>query len=143
MKELLYLIFFPFILMYYMLKLTFYLMVITFYFCFIFGKIIFSLFLMLFQLVYNKFGHGKIYFNYPDFKIINPFHKKSSSKKSFSTNSTKKNNFESSFDREAKLWGLSEEDKRIAKEERMSPADYVEAEERDDDELVTDEWEEK
>jgi len=38
--------------------------------------------------------------------------------------------------------GLSEEDKRIAKEERMSPADFVEAEERDDDELITDEWEE-
>ena len=46
------------------------------------------------------------------------------------------------FDKEAKLWGLSEEDKRIAKEERMTPADFVEAEERDDDELITDEWEE-
>ena len=32
--------------------------------------------------------------------------------------------------------------KRIAKEERMSPADFVEAEERDDDELINDEWEE-
>lgn len=48
---------------------------------------------------------------------------------------------EKEFEREAKLWGLSEEDKRIAKEERMSPADFIEAEERDDDELVTDEWE--
>ena len=45
------------------------------------------------------------------------------------------------FERDAKLWNLSEEDKRIAKEERMSPADFIEAEERDDDELITDEWE--
>ena len=48
---------------------------------------------------------------------------------------------EKGFEREAKLWGLSENDKRIAKEERMSPADFIEAEERDDDELITDEWE--
>ena len=48
---------------------------------------------------------------------------------------------EKEFEKEAKLWGLSESDKRIAKEERMSPADFIEAEERDDDELVTDEWE--
>ena len=47
----------------------------------------------------------------------------------------------SDFDREADLWGLSKEDRRIAKEERMSPADYIEAEERDDDVLDTDEWE--
>ena len=45
------------------------------------------------------------------------------------------------FNREADLWGLSNEDRRIAKEERLSPADYVEAEERDDDVLDTDEWE--
>lgn len=42
------------------------------------------------------------------------------------------------FDREADLWGLSKEDRRITKEERMSPAEYVEAEERDDDNLDTD-----
>lgn len=48
---------------------------------------------------------------------------------------------EKEFDKEAKLLGLSESDKRIAKEERMSPADFIEAEERDDDELITDEWE--
>lgn len=47
------------------------------------------------------------------------------------------------FDKEADLWGLSESDRRIAKQERMSSADFVEAEERDDDELVTDEWEDK
>jgi len=46
----------------------------------------------------------------------------------------------SDFDKEADLWGLSEEDIRIAKEERMSPAEFVEAEERDDDVLDTDEW---
>lgn len=45
------------------------------------------------------------------------------------------------FDREADLWGLSKEDRRTAKEERMSPADFIEAEERDDDVLDTDEWE--
>lgn len=48
---------------------------------------------------------------------------------------------EEEFEREADLWGLSKEDRRIAKEERMSPADFIEAEERDDDELFTDEWE--
>ena len=50
---------------------------------------------------------------------------------------------EEQFDREAELWGLSEEDKRIAKEERMTPAEFVEAEEYDDDELILDEWERK
>ena len=44
----------------------------------------------------------------------------------------------SSFDKEAKLWRLTEEDKRIAKEERLSPADYIEAEERDNDDLIDD-----
>lgn len=39
---------------------------------------------------------------------------------------------------ENNIWGLSKEDKRIAKEERMSDADYIEAEERDDDNLDTD-----
>lgn len=46
----------------------------------------------------------------------------------------------SQFDKEADLWGLSKEDRRIAKDERMSPADYVEAEENDDDELLKDDW---
>jgi len=48
---------------------------------------------------------------------------------------------ESNFDKEAKLWGLSKEDKKRAKKERMSPADYIEAEEYDDDNLELDEWE--
>lgn len=48
---------------------------------------------------------------------------------------------EEQFEKEAELWGLSKNDKRIAKEERMNPADFIEAEERNDDELITDEWE--
>lgn len=47
---------------------------------------------------------------------------------------------EKNFEKESKLWGLSNEDKRIAKQERMSPADYIEAEEYDDDELLKDDW---
>lgn len=46
--------------------------------------------------------------------------------------------YEPHFDKEAKLWGLSEKDKIIAKSERMTPADYIEAEERDDDNLDDD-----
>ena len=34
--------------------------------------------------------------------------------------------------------GVTKEDKRIAKEERLSPADYIEAEERDNDDLIDD-----
>lgn len=47
---------------------------------------------------------------------------------------------EKEFENEAKLWGLSESDKKLAKQERMSPADFVEAEERNDDVLDTDEF---
>lgn len=54
----------------------------------------------------------------------------------------KRNYKDEEFDKEVELFGLSEEYKRIAKEERMTPADFIEAEERDDDELITDEWEE-
>lgn len=50
---------------------------------------------------------------------------------------------EEEFEREAELWGLSEEDKMIAKAEGFTPADFVEAEERMDDILDTDEWEDK
>lgn len=59
----------------------------------------------------------------------------------FSSNNIEKSKLsweEEQFEKEAKLWGLSESDKRIAKQERMSPADFIEAEERDDDELLTD-----
>ncbi len=42
------------------------------------------------------------------------------------------------FYKEAKLYNLSKEDRIIAKSERMSPSDYIEAEERDDDNLDSD-----
>ena len=45
---------------------------------------------------------------------------------------------EDEFEKEANILGLSKEDKRIAKEEGMSPLDYIEAEENDDDELDED-----
>lgn len=48
---------------------------------------------------------------------------------------------EKDFKKEADLWGLSEEDRRLAKEEGMTPAEFIEAEEYDDDELLLDEWE--
>lgn len=54
------------------------------------------------------------------------------------SNKKKKYQEKSGFDKEADLWGLSKEDRIIAKEERMSPAEYVEAEERDNDDLDTD-----
>ena len=43
------------------------------------------------------------------------------------------------YDKENNIWHLSEEEKNIAKDERMSYADYIEAEERDDDNLDNDE----
>ena len=62
-----------------------------------------------------------------------------SSKKKNNNNYNKKTIIkESQFDKEAKLWELTKEDKRIAKEERLSPADYIEAEERDNDDLIDD-----
>lgn len=45
---------------------------------------------------------------------------------------------EKKFVQEANLWGLSKEEKQHAKQERTSPADFIEAEERDDDELIDD-----
>ena len=56
------------------------------------------------------------------------------------SNKNKKSWKEEEFNKQADLWGLSKEDRRIAKQERMSPADYVEAEESDDDELLKDDW---
>ena len=93
-----------------------------------------SLVLFIIQVVYNIFSKNKIHYDYP--KLSNIKVKDSKIKKE------RKNYKEEQFDKEAKLWGLSEEDKRIAKEDIMSPADFIEAEERDDDELITDEWEE-
>jgi len=42
------------------------------------------------------------------------------------------------FDKEAKKYNLSKKDKEIAKKEHMTPAEYIEAEERDDDNLEYD-----
>ena len=39
------------------------------------------------------------------------------------------------FEKEADRWGLSKKDREQAKKERMSPSEYIEAEERDDDNL--------
>lgn len=59
--------------------------------------------------------------------------------KKFKFNNYKKTSWkEDEFEREANILELSKEDKRIAKEERMSPLDYIEAEENDDDELDED-----
>lgn len=42
---------------------------------------------------------------------------------------------EETFEKEADKWGLSKRDRERAKEERMTPSEYIEAEERDDDNL--------
>ena len=46
---------------------------------------------------------------------------------------------EEEFEKEAKKYNLSKRDKEMARNERMTPAEYVEAEERDDDNLYYDE----
>jgi hypothetical protein len=97
-------------------------------------KLMISAILQIFQIVFNNIRGNKVYYNYSE---SSPKKEKISKKKE-----PRKSYKEEQFDKEAELWGLSEEDKRIAKEERMSPADFIEAEERDDDELITDEWEE-
>ena len=97
-------------------------------------KLICNLIIWLFQTINNIFSKNKIHINFPESSF------KEAKVKPDKT--VKRNYKDEEFEREAELWGLSEEDKRIAKEERMIPADFVEAEERDDDELITDEWEE-
>ena len=42
---------------------------------------------------------------------------------------------EEEFEKEARKYNLSKRDREIAKKERMTPAEYIEAEERDDDNL--------
>lgn len=51
----------------------------------------------------------------------------------------KKKNKTYEYDKNNNIWRLTEEEKRIAKEEKMTPAEYIEAEERDDDNLDFDE----
>lgn len=97
------------------------------------AKLVSYFIVWLFQVIYNIFSKKKIHINFPGSSF-----KKTNVK---SNKVVKRNYKDEEFDKESELWGLSEEDKIIAKEERMSPADFIEAEERDD-ELITDEWEE-
>lgn len=133
-KTLIYILFFPLVLVWYIFKIG----AIMFYYIFILmidiAKLVCYFIVWLFQVIYNIFSKKKIHINFPESSF-----KKTNVK---SNKVVKRNYKDEEFDKEAELWGLSEEDKRIAKEERMSPADFVEAEERDDDELITDEWEE-
>jgi len=124
------LILFPFTIMGYLLMFIGYFLYVMLI-CFVW---FIQLVVYLVSFIFALFSHKK---RYPTYKPISFSDIKISSNKQ----SKKYKEKQSEFDREADLWGLSEEDRRIAKEERMSPADYVEAEERDDDELFTDEWE--
>lgn len=116
----------PFVITSYFLKFIgyfLYAMIIFFAWC-IQGIINFIMFL--FSLFSKKGSPRYVHFNLRD------------SSPNDISNKKKKYYEKSDFDKEADLWGLSKEDRRIAKEERMSPAEYVEAEERDDDNLDTD-----
>ena len=132
-KTLLYILFFPIVLFWYIFKIG----TIMFYYIFILmidmAKLVCYFIVWLFQVIYNTFSKKKIHINFPESSF-----KKTNVK---SNKVVKRNYKDEEFGKEAELWELSEEDKRIAKEERMSPADFIEAEERDDDELITDEWE--
>lgn len=78
----------------------------------------------------------------PDIEVIEPSIEEPLFKKNKNNHQEKELSWEEKkFEEEADLWGLSEEDRRIAKQERMTPAEFVEAEEYDDDELLLDEWE--
>lgn len=90
---------------------------------------------------YQK-GQTEVSNSLPDIKVIDEYVKEPIFEFSKKENKKKEMSWEErEFEREADLWGLSKEDRRIAKEERMSPAEFVEAEEYDDNELLLDEWE--
>lgn len=92
--------------------------------------------LALFGLIFSNNGNNKYNKQQKNnIKVYNYYQEEPQPKKTKKALSFK----EEKFEKEAELWGLSEEDKRIAKEERMTPAEFIEAEERDDDELFTDE----
>lgn len=92
--------------------------------------------LALFGLIFSNNGNNKYNKQQKNnIKVYNYYQEEPQPKKAKKTLSFK----EEEFEKEAELWGLSEEDKRIAKEERMTSAEFIEAEERDDDELFTDE----
>lgn len=63
-----------------------------------------------------------------------------SSNNTFSKNPNNKSPKKDKFAKRSNIWGLSKEDEKIAKQERMTPADYIEAEENNDDELLKDDW---
>ena len=117
-KTLLYILFFPLIFVWYIFKIG----AIMFYYIFILmidiAKLVCYFIVWLFQVIYNIFSKKKIHINFPESSF-----KKTNAK---SNKVVKRNYKDEEFDKEAKLWGLSEEDKRIAKEERMSPADLSE-----------------
>lgn len=92
--------------------------------------------LALFGLIFSNNGNNKYNKQQKNnIKVYNYYQEEPQPKKAKKTLSFK----EEEFEKEAELLGLSEEDKRIAKEERMTSAEFIEAEERDDDELFTDE----
>ena len=113
---------FPFYLIYYSVVF------LVYFFCFLV-----ECFVCLYECILSLFGIS--------FESYNKYSNKKNSNKKRKNKVIDVSWKEKEFNKEADLWGLSKEDRRIAREERMSPADYVEAEERDDDELVTDEWE--
>ena len=76
----------------------------------------------------------------PNIQIIEVEEPSNNSPLKSNSNKNKKSWKEEEFNKQADLWGLSKEDRIIAKQERMSPADYIEAEESDDDELLKDDW---
>lgn len=92
--------------------------------------------LALFGLIFSNNGNNKYNKQQKNnIKVYNYYQEEPQPKKAKKTLSFK----EEEFEKEAELWGLSEEDKRIAKEEKMTSSEFIEAEERDDDELFTDE----
>lgn len=94
------------------------------------GALIFNLIMILISIVTKKS------FKVVDIKFANDNLSKNTSRNVYKTKSKR-----SAFSKEADLYGLSLEDRKRAKEERMSPAEYIEAEEYDDDELLKDDWE--
>jgi len=132
----------PLYFMYYTFIVMFYMLYYSVIICYHIFRLIVSLIIEIFAIIKAIIGKNnqKKYYSKPEennelfFQEISPLNIKTKSKEKISWR-------EEEFEREANLWGLSKEDRRIAKEERMSPADFIEAEERDDDELFTDEWE--
>lgn len=103
---------------------------LSFYLFYIFIKVIIIIFECIINHILGLFTNNKKHHK----EIYITKARKDNSKNKESTKSYK----DIEFDKEAELWRLSKIDKRIVKEERMSPTDYIEAEEYDDDNLDTD-----